>query len=291
MLVQSPGSPRSVSVLMARPNLSYLKNLALTVTGLLVGILTGLTGMGAALILSPSLIWLLGLRDRPLSLVVLIVTTIASLFALLAYGQMHEISLYLAILFAVSNAVGIRAGAGSRFGRVRDSRGAPFFWSFATLAVAGWLMYSASHGLASRLTDHSQEQWPLPLWAGVAISGFIAGIVGKVGNVGGLLSMPCLLLVAGAQPLAAQATVLTALVLISVLPTASTLARREAPAAPSAWTGFGAALGALTGSRLAVELPSLKLMLTYGAGMYIVGFVRLLATWPRTDTQKQAPDA
>ena len=285
VLVQLSGRLITAWLSMARPNLSYLKNLALALTGLAVGIWTGLTGMGGALILSPALIWLIRLRDRPLSAVTLVVSTLAALFALLAYGQAHVLSFGSAVVFAVANIVGVRLGSSSALAPVRDSRPAGIGWSIFTLAIAAAMMYAAAPEAASWIGRHA-----LPVWLGILLGGLISGLLGRVGNLGGLLAVPSIIFLAGALPRSAQATALAALVLVSILPAAFTVSRREAPAQLAGWASFGAAIGALAGSQAAVVLAPMRLVLIYGAGMFVVGFIRLFTTWSSPgDGDKHAP--
>ncbi len=99
-------------------------------------------------------------------------------------------------------------------------------------------------------------------------------------NLGGMVVVPALY-ACGYSILGAEGNALAVLVLVSVLPMLAYFARREVPEQPASWTGFGAILGALIGSRWALELarrPEAPHLLPtiYGSGLIILGVARFV---------------
>jgi hypothetical protein len=258
---------------MARPNLSYLKNLALVLTGVAVGAVSGLTGMGGALVLSPALAYLLGLRERKLAATTLIVTTVAAAFALVAYGQAHLLSLRAVLIFAVASVVGVGIGAAAPLAPWRSSRAVSILASVLTLSLSIWMIYNVAAIAGSAGAPRMEPSLP-----GLFGAGFASAFIGKVGSVGGVLTVPAMVLIVGLVPARAQATALAAIVLISAIPTAMAASRKEPAPAPTFWSSFGAALGALAGSQFAVKLTATDLLLVYGVGLFAIGFVRLFSS-------------
>ncbi len=128
---------------MARPNLSYLKNLVLTLTGLGAGLWTGLTGMGLAPVLAPGFVWLLGLRDRRLSALTLQVTIVSGISGVIAYHDAHAGSVSTVIIFALAGVLGA-AGAGMpRLAPLWQHRIARLLCCLVTISIGVWLVGGA----------------------------------------------------------------------------------------------------------------------------------------------------
>ena len=256
-------------------------NLILAFCGFTVGTWSSLTGMGPAPILSPLLAWLIGLRDRRLSSVILLATMTISLLGLLAYVQTHAVSFPAAVIVAVSSILGALIGALPALNPLRESRAAIAFWACVALATGCWLMYAAAP-IAGPSTRNFLTTLPLfhNTWLTWFVSGLTAGLIGRLSNLAGAATVPVLLLFADTTPVVAQATSLAVLAIVSIVPAANYLSSNEAPPSPTLWTTFGGALGALTGARAAVAIAPPVLVLIYGAGLFLLGFYRLFQAWP-----------
>lgn len=95
---------------MARPTLSYLKNLILFLYGLPLGTLTGLTAIASSVFTVPVVRSLLGLRPARAVGTGLAVTFFTAFAAILSYGQQRFILVGLSLLLAICQIVGAAWG-------------------------------------------------------------------------------------------------------------------------------------------------------------------------------------
>ncbi len=250
----------------------------LSACGVPLGYWTGLTGMGTSVLTGPLLVWLIALKDRRLAAVALISTVASCFFSLLAYSQAGGLRLGESFAFAVFSVIGAYVGALPALSSFRDNRLAAVLWALITLALGSYMIYgSATLGthIGMWQAHLSIVRLPFPSLCGI---GLASGLIGRLGNLGGVIAVPLLELGVGVPPLIAQGISIVSALLVSVLPTASYIARKEAPTAPSIWVTAGCALGALMGARHSVGLSAKTLILLYGAGMFFVGLIRLLST-------------
>jgi len=262
---------------MARPDLSYLKNLILFFVGLPCGALTGLTGMGNSVAAMPLLRFLLALRGSRVAGTVLAITFFAALASLLSYGQHGFIHWGLGMALAVGQLVG--AVQGQRLvDRVPSLGRSGVLW--AILVVSLGLMMAANAlgvaGLKALPGAHLPERGLL----GVVIALVVAILVGAVSRVielGGVLLVPAAIYGLGLTPHAAQGTALVVL-LLAALPGMLIHARRgDVAPQPASWVSLGAVFGALVGAYYATS-PALSdrgLLLIYGAVLTVIGLAML----------------
>ncbi len=268
---------------MARPNLSYLRNLSLVLFGLPFGVLTGLTGAGGSLVLIPGLRWLLGLRPGRAAATALAVTNFVALAALLSYAQHGDVRWGPALLLTLGQIVG--AGWGARLLEAAPalSRLRPLW---ALLLIAGGSALAAQgrglfvwHPWVSPLTG-------IGFWGATLGVALAVGLVSRLAELGGVLLVPAAIELLRLPPHAAQGTALVVL-LLAALP-ATLLHARDGSLEPQAtvWLSVGAVLGALVGAAAAVQsLTDAGLLFAYGLFLVLLG-VGLL--W-RRDPPVQTP--
>ncbi len=248
--------------------------------GLAAGVWCGLSGMAPAVFLAPLLAWLLGARTARLGGSVLIVTVIASGASLLAYGQMHLLAWGSVVCAAVASVAGSLIGSLPLFASIRRSIYFRWFLSGALVAVGLWMLAYHDHTawtLSHRWSGHSS----LLLISG---AGLLAGLFAALANVSGILIVPALFFLAKAPMLPAQAISLATLALVSALPAISAVSQQRYASSAAIWCGFGAALGALYGSRVAVQLSEPNLLVIYGAGLIVAALVSAPGLLPSSNS-------
>jgi|GEM_PF-1810970 uncharacterized membrane protein YfcA len=240
---------------MARPDLSYLKNLTLAIVGIPCGVLTGVTGLSAAPILQPTLKWLIGLDGAPLAGVVLVMVSFTAWSGLFSFGQAGHVQWLNGFLVTMGTFFGAALAGNaikkspSFFVKMRH------FWSLIPLALA-MLMIAQATGIV----DPAYFARPLlptmgyflPLFWSLLI-GIAVGFIGIVGELGSMLTVPLLLYLLGRSIWEAEGTALYVLVLAS-LPTALIHALSKTLNSKAAiFLSIGGLLGALYGSHIAVS--------------------------------------
>ena len=243
---------------MARPNLSYLKNLSLFLFGLPAGVLTGLTAIGSSVVLAPGVRWLLGLRPARTGATALAATGFAAFAGLLSYGLHGHVRWGLALLLTFAQVVG--AGWGARL-----VARAPVLLRLHLL----WAVLTTAAGLAlaaqGRQVLHGQP-WTGPLF-GLSPHGFgyfcwafvvaaLVGVVSRVVELGGVLLVPAEIYLLHLPPHLAQGTALVVL-LLAALPGILIYARRgDLEPQATVWLSVGGVFGALAGAFWANQIPS-----------------------------------
>lgn len=261
---------------MARPNLSYLKNLFLFFCGVPAGALTGLTGMGSSVLLAPGIRWLLGLRPVRAAATALAATAFAALAALLSYAQHGDVRWVLALLLTLGQIIG--AGWGTRLlAHVPVLTRLPLLWGILILAGGLALMAQGQHMLPERPWDHpigGPVFWLLAL--GVAA---LVGMVSRVIELGGVLLVPAAVELLHLPPHVAQGTALVVLVL-AALPGMLIYSRRgDLEPQATVWLSVGGVFGALAGAYWASQLRSESaLLFLFGIVLTIIG---LTMVWRR----------
>ena len=267
---------------MARPNLSYLKNLVLTSTGLACGTWSSLTGISAAQTSSPALSWLIGLRDPRLNAVAICVAISSSFTSLLAFGQSHLIDVPLALIFVVTSTLGALIAGYPLFQDIRDPLPARIFWRI-TLLIGGFgaifLAIRYGHSSAILALGSRPDMWILKTLA----AGLAVGFYGRLSGTGPAAVVIALIAIGHQSPLSAIATAMTVYVLVSLAPVALYLINKVVGEASMGWPMFGAAIGGLVGSRIAVAQSSQTLMILYGIGLVALAVILLRDKEPATD--------
>ena len=260
---------------MARPNLSYLKNLILFLFGLPLGMLTGLTAIAGSVFAVPVVKSLLGLKPARTVGVGLAVTFFAAFASLVSYIQHGYVLWPLAFLLAVFQVVGAAWGERTALRMPTLDR---LTWLWGTLVTLGGVaMLLQSFGVfVGSLPIHpgvSIHFWFYPLAAILAVSvGFLSRIIG----LGGVLMVPAAIYGLGLSPHVAQGTALVVLALAG-LPGMLIHARRgDIEPQAATWLSAGAVLGGLSGALWAVTaLTNQSATAIFGAVLTILGLMLL----------------
>jgi len=268
---------------MARPNLSYLKNLLLFLFGLPLGLLTGLTGIAASVFAKPGVRYLLGLHPARAIGTSLVVTFFAALASLLSFAQHDLLRGWLALVLLV----GLSAGKvlGQRVGAVP-----PLNWLWGILLAAGGVAMTA-HGLGflPSVTGHGLLPIPSPhgllFYAAALLLAVVLGSVSHWMGLGAELLVPLEIYVLGLPPTLALGTAILVLTLASLPGVLLLLSRRQIEPQSATWLSFGGLLGGLVGALWAVSLPSSALITVFGLLLALLGILRL---WRREELSEDA---
>ena len=256
---------------MARPDLSYLKNLFLFLFGLPLGLLTGLTAVSGSVFGVPAVRRLLGLRPARAVAVGLTLTFFAALAGILSYAQHKEVLAGLAVLLFVFQTIGA-LGAERLLAALPRLEKLTLPWG--TLVTAGGLAMLAQglgflHGplLSPAATSHTFTFYLL-----AAVLAVCVGLVSRVFALGGVLIVPAAIYGLGLPPHAAQGTALVVLALASLPGVLAHARRGDIEPQSATWLSAGAVLGALIGALIAVtNLLDHTLVVLFGLLLTVLG--------------------
>lgn len=258
---------------MARPNLSYLKNLFVFLFGLPAGVLTGLSAIGGSILLVPGVRWLLGLRPVRAGATALAATAFAAFAALLSYGLRGDIRWELALGLTIGQIVG--AGWGTKI-ILRFPRLARLHLLWAVLVLAAGLALCAQ-GLGVLHGRPWAMPFSGPIFWGVALAvAVVVGLISRIIELGGVLLVPAVVEFLRLPPHVAQGTSLVVL-LLAALPGMLIYARRgDLEPQATVWLSVGGVFGALMGAFWASQIRSeLALLTIFGVILTLIGLTML----------------
>ena len=264
---------------MARPDLSYLKNLLLFLLGMPLGMSTGLSGAAASNFAIPATRSLLGLQITRAVGTGLAVTLFTALASLLSYSQHDFLRGRLAVALLVGLSVGKAMGQ-----RIIPATKRRWLWGIplAVLGLAmiaealGYFTWPRGYRLVNTLGVHDLRFVLIAI-----LLAFGIGIISQIIGLGSELIVPAQIYLLGLTPHVAIGTALVVLALAS-LPGLLVLARHgQIDLQSAAWLSFGGIFGGLIGAFWAVHLPDQILLALFGALLTLLG-IRLL--WVREDS-------
>ena len=246
--------------------------IALVVTGLIGGLLSGIFGVGGGIVMVPLLMALVHMDQRlaaTTSLAAIVPTSIAGSLTYLAAGHIDLVAGGIIAAGAVIGAV-----IGSRL--LRRIPLVWLRWLFIVLLLvvaARMVMVEPERGAALDLS------WLVVL--GYLALGLVMGIAsGLFGIGGGVIAVPALVAVFGVSDLIAKGTSLLVLVPTSIVGTVANLRARAVDLRAGLVVGVAATVAAVPGVALAVLIPPrlssilFALLLLIAAAQLIVTAVR-----------------
>lgn len=265
---------------MARPNLSYLKNLILALLGVPCGALTGLTGIGNSIVLMPLLRWLIALKGQALSGTTLTIMFFSAMTGLVAYWQVGDVLWQVGIALIVGYIAGAILGGklqplpGTGLGRLRP------VWAALVVALGLFMIANGLRHFGPPLRMIYTPSFGLrgiPLYSLTVLIGLVVGFVSRVADLGGTLMAPALVYLLRFPAPDAQGTALFVLLIASLPGALRYGAVRQLDSRASVWVSFGAVVGALIGSRGAFALRADGLIFLYGVALALIGIGILIA--------------
>lgn len=247
----------------------------LVLFGLPCGLVAGLTGIGASVVVQPLLRFLLGLRDVRLIGTTLAVTFFAALSAVLAYAQHGYVRWVLAVVLVLGQTIGAIWGQRLLASRPALAR-AQWLWAAIVVAVGLAMCWDGlrgapgAHGRAFAFGLPVASSHRLVVGLGLAM---LVGVLSRVMGLGAVLILPAAIYGLGLTPQAAQGTAIVALVLASLPGLLARAGRGEVEPQASTWMSVGAILGGLVGAFYAVSpgLTAAHLTLIDGIVITLLG--------------------
>lgn len=231
--------------------------------GVVVGVMSGLFGIGGGALAVPGLLWL-GLAQHAAhatSLAAIVLTAAAAVVPFTLDGAVHPLA---TVILIVGSMAGVSAGAGLMH-RVPGSRLRIGFVVFLVLVAVRMLV-----GIEIEGEGHVPELEAIHLVALTAV-GLVTGLLSSVLGVGGgLILVPALVLGFGFSQHAAEGTSLAVIV-----PTALLGAVRHTRRGYTHWrtgliVGLGGIAGGLGGATLALALEGLLLQRLFAAFLVVM---------------------
>jgi uncharacterized membrane protein YfcA len=267
---------------MARPNLSYLKNLILALVGVPCGVLTGLTGIGNSVVLLPLLRWLIALKGQALSGTTLTIMFFSALTGLLAFGQNHDVLWSMGVALILGYIPGAILGArlvpnGTGLRNLRP------LWAVLTIVLG---LFMVAHGFhigpgARMVLGGPRALMGISLYGVTFLVGLIVGLISRVADLGGTLMAPALIYGLREPARVAEGTALFVLLIASFPAALRYGAVRQLDSRATIWVSIGAVIGALLGSRQAIQLHAeTALIFLYGMALVLIGLGMVLSPAP-----------
>lgn len=253
---------------MARPTLSYLRNLFLFLFGLPCALLSGLTGIGSSVVLLPLLGWLLGLKGSRAAGTALAATFFAALTALLSYGQNGHVRWGLAVWLTVGQTAGAVAGQ-LVLGKAPALARRGTLW--AVLVVGLGLLMAADAARAVRIGAFAPAEGSGVYWGTALVLSPAVGMGSRILGLGGVLLVPALLYGLGLTAQTAQGTALATLALAALPALLSHSRRADLEPVSATWLSVSAVFGALVGAFWANHLTGGELRTIFAVTLTGIG--------------------
>ncbi len=183
--------------------------------GGLIGLALGATGGGGSLLAIPLLVYLLGMKVQPATVLSLMVVAVSALIGVYQRRESGEVRVKPGLIFSITGATGAWVGAlGHQF-----VQGEVVLLLFSgVMIVAAWRMWRSSGQIDSQFTGEScAERFPRSCWIKVSLIGAAVGLLtGFFGVGGGFVIVPVLGLVLGFPMRMAVSTSLLIIALVAV---------------------------------------------------------------------------
>lgn len=224
--------------------------LILLVTGVGVGVLSGLLGVGGGVALIPILVFTLHYHQKNAQSTSLAAITLTALSGAVAYGIAGEVMLLPAAIVSVGGVLGAVIG-GSLLRRLSENQVRFVFAALIVIVAIRMLWPSAEIGNNSDVVTIT----PLVL-GGYLLTGLAMGVLSALLGVGGgVILVPAFILAFGMSPHEAQGTSLAVMVPVSLMGAWRNARHGYTDWRAGAWIGMGGLVGAPLGALLALVVP------------------------------------
>jgi uncharacterized membrane protein YfcA len=244
-------------------------------SGALIGLVLGATGGGGSLLAIPLLVYGLGMKVQPATVLSLIVVAASALIGVYQRRQSGEVKVKPALIFSITGAAGAWVGAfGHRF--VREETVLLLFG--VVMIVAAWRMWRSSGQSDSRFTGEScAERFPRSCWIKVSLIGVVVGLLtGFFGVGGGFVIVPALALVLGFPMRMAVSTSLLIIALVAIGGLAGHLHTGQMDWPLIGLLLLGSVIGMTGGSWVAHQVSSATLAKSFAVGAIGVAIVLMI---------------
>ncbi|KAB1641927.1 sulfite exporter TauE/SafE family protein [Gulosibacter chungangensis] len=273
VFIVAAGADRSEEFLNS-PALAPRRNwFGLILTGLAVGLASGLFGVGGGIIIVPILVYLFHFDQRLASGTSLLAIVAPSIVGVVSYSLSGNVSVILALLLAVGSVLGAPIGAWLLARLAKRT----LQWAFIVFLVV--VIVSLFLVIPSRDTAVDVD-----FWHGLALVaiGLFAGISsGLLGIGGGVIVVPAMVLLLGTSDLIAKGSSLLMIIATGLSGTIANTRRRNVDLRASLAIGLGAAVVTPFGVWLAGALSPQAANITF-AGFLVLVMIRMAVdAWPR----------
>lgn len=244
-------------------------------SGGLIGLALGATGGGGSLLAIPLLVYLLGMKVQPATVLSLMVVAASALIGVYQRRKSGEVRVKPGLIFSVTGAAGAWAGA---FGH-QFVRGEMVLLLFSVLMiVVAWRMWRSSGQTDSRFTGEScAERFPRSCWVKVSLIGMVVGLLtGFFGVGGGFVIVPALTLVLGFPMRMAVSTSLLIIALVAVGGLVGHLQTGQVDWPLIGLLLLGSAIGMTGGSWVAQQVSQATLAKSFAAITILVAIVMMI---------------
>jgi len=244
-------------------------------SGGLIGLALGATGGGGSLLAIPLLVYVLGVKVQPATVLSLMVVAASALIGVYQRRASGEVRVKPGLIFSGTGAVGAWVGA---FGH-RFVRGEAVLLLFgALMIVAAWQMWRRSGHVEGRVSGEScAERFPRSCWIKVSLIGVVVGLLtGFFGVGGGFVIVPALALVLGFPMRMAVSTSLLIIALVAVGGLVGHLQTGQVDWPLTGLLLLGSAIGMTGGLWGARRVSSATLAKSFAAGTIGVAIVMMI---------------
>jgi uncharacterized protein len=244
-------------------------------SGGLIGLALGATGGGGSLLAIPLLVYGLGMKVQPATVLSLMVVAASATIGLYQRRESSEVRVKPGLIFSITGAAGAWVGAlGHRF-----VRGETVLLLFSVvMIVAAWRMWRSSGQNDGGFTGEScAERFPRSCWVKVSLIGMVVGLLtGFFGVGGGFVIVPALTLVLG-FPM--RMAVSTSLLIISLVAVGGLTGHLQTGQVDWPLAGFlllGSAIGMTGGSWGAQQVSQATLVKSFAGIAILVAIVMII---------------
>ena len=253
--------------------------------GVLVGVASGLFGIGGGIIIVPALVYLVHWNHRLAAGTSLLALLLPAVSGVATYALAGDVDVLLAVILAFGSVLG--APLGSWLLAKLPKRALQ--WSFiAFLVVVIVLMFV--------VIPNRDAVVHIDLAHGILLGflGFVAGVLsGLLGIGGGVVVVPALVIMFGASDLVAKGTSLLMIIGTSISGTISNLRHKNVDLPSAAAIGVAAAAGAPLGAWVAQLLDPAAANAVFAVFLVLVIVRMAIDAWPRrtsAETEGDSPE-
>ncbi|MDJ1372151.1 sulfite exporter TauE/SafE family protein [Gulosibacter molinativorax] len=247
--------------------------LGLIITGLVVGIASGLFGVGGGILIVPVLVYLLRYDAKIASGTSLLAIVLPSVVGVTSYALQGNVDVLLAALLAVGSIVGAPIGSWL-LTKVNRRVLQWIFIGFLIIVIVSLFLVIPSRDAIVHIN----------VWTGVllVLVGLFTGVAsGLLGIGGGVIVVPVLVLLFGASDLVAKGSSLLMIIATGISGTVANVRNKNVDLPGALAIGLGAAVVTPLGVWLAGALSPQAANITFACFLVLVIARMAVDAWPR----------
>lgn len=256
-----------------------LRIASLIVIGLVIGILSGLLGIGGGSLLVPAMVFLLGMNQHRAHGTSLAVIGLTVLFSVLIYNSDSQVDWIVAAELAVGGVIG--AALGAKIACLLSARKLRRYFGLLLVFIGIRMLYDvvAAYAGTHAVTAHVAVASPVSSGGGfvVVLVGVATGILsGLLGVGGGIIMIPAMVLLLGMSQKMAQGISLAVIIPVSVSGAVIHARHGNVNFGVGIPLAIGGVLGGIVGANAALNASPMILRGAFGVLMLILGIASLI---------------